>query len=214
MMLAFMATAAFSMPANSTEKQNKKTAGTHMEQTAKENLSYATFGGGCFWCIEAIFSKIDGVQSATSGFAGGDLPNPTYEQVTTGTTGHAEVVHIAFDPGRISYLKLLEVFFRVHDPTTLNRQGADVGTQYRSVIFYHDEVQKKMAENVKKGLDKEGIWHDPIVTEITRLDTFYRAGDHHQNYFEKNPQQAYCQMVILPKVEKFKKMFNELLNDR
>ncbi len=212
LILAFTATASFSMPENNTDKQKKETAMTNMNQTAKQNLSYATFGGGCFWCLEAIFSRIKGVHNATSGYAGGDVPNPTYEQVTTGTTGHAEVVQIAFDPDRISYLQLLEVFFRVHDPTTLNRQGADVGTQYRSVVFYHDEMQKSTAEKVKQGLNKEGIWDNPIVTEITPLGTFYQAEDYHQNFFEKNPQQAYCQMVILPKVEKFKNMFNELLH--
>ncbi len=179
----------------------------------KQHTEQATFGGGCFWCIEAIFSKVRGVHSATSGFAGGHVPNPTYEQVVTGNTGHAEVVQIVFDPAEITYLQLLEIFFSVHDPTTLNRQGADVGTQYRSAIFYHSEKQKETARQVISRLEKEKIWNDPVVTEVSRLEQFYAASEYHQNYFEKNPYQGYCQMVILPKVEKFKKMFEEFLVD-
>jgi len=179
----------------------------------KHVTEQATFGGGCFWCIEAIFSRVRGVHSATSGFAGGHLSNPTYEQVVTGNTGHAEVVQVVFDPAEISYVQLLEIFFSVHDPTTLNRQGADVGTQYRSAIFYHSEKQKDTARQIIDRLEKEKIWNDPIVTEVSQLDQFYAASEHHQNYFEKNPYQGYCQMVILPKVEKFKKMFEEFLAD-
>ncbi len=212
--LAFAVITSFGMPAMEPDNQKKEKAMTNKEQHDAEQTAYATFGGGCFWCIEAIFSRLNGVHSATSGYAGGHVPNPTYTQVTTGTTGHAEVVQVAYDPNQISYLQLLEVFFRVHDPTTLNRQGADIGTQYRSVIFYHNEVQKQTAETVKLRLDKEGIWNDPIVTEISKLETFYRAEEYHQNYFEKNPQQAYCQAVILPKVEKFKNMFRDLLDTR
>ena len=182
----------------------------------KENIQqieYATFGGGCFWCIEAVFSKVRGVQSATSGFAGGHRANPTYEQVVTGTTGHAEVVQVVFDPGVVSYLQLLEIFFTVHDPTTLNRQGADVGTQYRSAIFYHSDEQKLASEKVIERLNSEKIWNNPIVTEVTPLEQFYAASEYHQNYFEKNPNQGYCQMVIRPKVEKFKQMFEQMLAD-
>jgi len=193
-------------------KASTNSMNTNREKT-QEELSHATFGGGCFWCMEAVFSKAKGVHAATSGYAGGHVHNPSYQEVTTGDTGHAEVVQLAFDPEEISYLQLLEVFFRVHDPTTLNRQGADVGTQYRSVIFYHDEKQRELAEKVKTRMDQEKIWDNPIVTEISPLDTFYKAEDYHQNYFEKNPNQGYCQMVIMPKVEKFKDMFEDLLRE-
>ncbi len=189
---------------------------TENTMTEKENIKqfeYATFGGGCFWCIEAVFSKVRGVESATSGFAGGHLDNPTYEQVVSGTTGHAEVVQVTFDPSVVSYLQLLEIFFTIHDPTTLNRQGADVGTHYRSAIFYDNDDQRIAAERVIARLNSEKIWDNPIVTEVTALENFYAASEYHQNYFEKNPNQGYCQMVIRPKVEKFKKMFEEILAD-
>ncbi len=194
--------------------QDAKTKPLEMEkERINEDLSLATFGGGCFWCIEAVFNRVRGVHSATSGFAGGHVKNPSYREVTTGNTGHAEVVQVAFDPAEISYLQLLEVFFRVHDPTTLNRQGADVGTQYRSAIFYHDANQRETAEKVKSRLEEEKIWNDPIVTEITPLEAFYKAEEHHQNYFEKNPNQGYCQMVIMPKVKKFKSLFEDLVKE-
>ncbi len=187
---------------------------THMStQESVAVTATATFGGGCFWCLEAIFSEIQGVESVTSGFSGGHLPNPTYEQVVAGSTGHAEVVQIHFDPAAISYLKLLEVFFSVHDPTTLNRQGNDIGTQYRSAIFFHNEEQKDLANKVINRLSQDGIYDDPIVTEVTPLDAFFPASDYHQNYFERNPYQGYCQMVIGPKVEKFRKAFDHLLAD-
>lgn len=186
--------------------------------TIKENLmpdnkqiALATFGGGCFWCMEAIFSRVKGVVSATSGYAGGHVAEPSYEQVKTGTTGHAEVVQVAFDPGIVSYHQLLEVFFRVHDPTTLNRQGADIGTQYRSVIFFHDDSQKHTADKVRDQLNNQKIYDNPVVTEISALKNFYKAEEYHQDYFAKNPDQAYCQMVILPKVKKFKSLFDDLL---
>ncbi len=187
---------------------------TENTMTEKENIKrfeHATFGGGCFWCIEAVFSKVRGVESATSGFAGGHVANPTYEQVITGATGHAEVVKVVFDPEVVSYLQLLEIFFTVHDPTTLNRQGADVGTHYRSAIFYHNDDQRIAAEKVIERLNGEKIWDNPIVTEVTPLEQFYAASEYHQNYFKKNPNQGYCQMVIRPKVEKFKRMFEEML---
>ena len=189
---------------------------TENMMTEKENIQqveYATLGGGCFWCIEAVFSKVRGVKSATSGFAGGHRANPTYEQVVTGATGHAEVVQVAFDPAVVTYLQLLEIFFAVHDPTSLNRQGADVGTQYRSAIFYHNDDQRLASERVIERLNIEKIWDNPIVTEVTPLEQFYAASEYHQNYFEKNPNQGYCQMVIRPKVEKFKQMFEEMLAD-
>lgn len=175
------------------------------------NPDTAVFGGGCFWCTEAIFSRLHGVHSVYPGYAGGHTPNPSYEQVKSGTTGHAEVVRIVFDPGKISFGQLLEVFFRTHDPTTLNRQGADVGTQYRSVILYRNQEQKEVATKVREALDQAGIWDQPMVTEVTPLDVFWVAEEYHHNYFARNPNQAYCQVVILPKVRKFKKLFEDLL---
>jgi peptide-methionine (S)-S-oxide reductase len=169
----------------------------------------ATFGGGCFWCVEAVFLELDGVASVESGYAGGSVENPTYEQVCTGATGHAEVCQIRFDTARIGYADLLEVFFKVHDPTTLDRQGNDVGTQYRSAIFYHDDAQKKLAEEVKQKLDVSGAWDAPIVTEIVPFEVFYKAEAYHQDYFRRNPEQAYCRAVIRPKMEKFRKAFED-----
>jgi peptide-methionine (S)-S-oxide reductase len=171
----------------------------------------ATFGAGCFWCVEAVFRELDGVVSVESGYAGGNVPNPTYKQVCTGATGHAEVCQIGYDPARITYAELLEVFWKVHDPTTLNRQGNDVGTQYRSVIFYHNDEQKAQAEKYKRELDASGAWKDPIVTEITPFTAFYKAEDYHQDYFRNNPQQAYCRIVIRPKMEKFRAVFTHKL---
>jgi peptide-methionine (S)-S-oxide reductase len=171
----------------------------------------ATFGAGCYWCVEAVFQRLRGVISVESGFAGGTVENPTYEQVCTGTTGHAEVCRIRYDPTVIDYATLLEVFWKTHDPTTLNRQGNDVGTQYRSVIFYHTEEQRNLAERYKKELGASGAWDDPIVTEIGPATTFYKAEEYHQDYFNQNPAKSYCAVVIAPKVEKFKKVFKEKL---
>ncbi len=171
----------------------------------------ATFGAGCFWCVEAVFQQLEGVVSVESGYAGGTVEKPTYRQVCTGTTGHAEVCQIGYDPAKVSYDKLLEVFWQTHDPTTLNRQGADEGTQYRSVIFYHDDQQREQAEKRKKDLDAAKIWDASIVTEISPLTKFYPAEDYHQNYYRANPQEGYCRMVIRPKVEKFRKVFQEAL---
>lgn len=177
------------------------------ETKQQENVKVekATFGGGCFWCTEAVFKLIDGVVATEVGYAGGDLPNPTYEQVCTGTTGHAEVCQITYNPEIVSYNKLLEIFFKSHDPTTLNRQGADVGTQYRSVIFYHNEEQKNLAINFIKKLELEGVFSKPIVTQVEPLKNYYRAEEYHQNYFEKNPFSTYCIFVVAPKVDKIKK---------
>ncbi len=172
-------------------------------------MEQATFGGGCFWCVEAIFQQVKGVKSAISGYTGGDIKNPGYREVTSGLTGHAEAVQITFDPDSISYLELLEIFFKTHDPTTLNRQGADVGTQYRSAIFYHSQQQKDQAEEVQKELDFAGIWNDPIVTQIESYTVFYKAEDYHQEYFFNNPNQGYCRVVIQPKLEKFQKVFED-----
>ncbi len=171
----------------------------------------ATLGGGCFWCTEAVFDELKGVEHVESGYSGGTVPNPTYEQVCTGTTGHAEVVQITFDPKVISYKEILQIFFTVHDPTTLNRQGADVGTQYRSVIFYHDEEQKKVAEQVIKEIETAKIWDAPIVTELAPFEAFYMAEDYHQEYFKRNPYQGYCRVVIAPKVAKFREHYREQL---
>lgn len=171
----------------------------------------ATLGGGCFWCVEAIFQLLNGVQSVVSGYMGGDVENPTYRQVCTGTTGHAEVVQVTFDPSAVSFKELLRVFLTTHDPTTLNRQGADVGTQYRSVIFYHSPEQKAAAEEVIREIEEQGIWRNKIVTEVTPADTFYVAEEYHQNYFRDNPGQGYCRVVIEPKVTKFRKQYMEQL---
>lgn len=168
--------------------------------TKMSTLEKATFGAGCFWCVEAVFERLAGVESVVAGYAGGTKPNPTYEEVCTGETGHAEVVQITFDPSKVSYEKLLEVFWEAHDPTTLNRQGEDVGTQYRSVIFYHDEKQKAAAEKSKKEAQKK--FNDPIVTEIQPLAQFYRAENYHQDYFRNNPNAPYCVYVIKPKLKK------------
>ncbi|MDG7000053.1 MAG: peptide-methionine (S)-S-oxide reductase MsrA [Nitrososphaerota archaeon] len=175
------------------------------------NLELATLGGGCFWCTEAVFSELKGIEKVESGYSGGTVPNPTYEQVCTGDTGHAETVQISFDPGTISYREILDVFFSVHDPTTLNRQGADIGTQYRSVIFYHTPEQKRVAEEVMKQVGDSGIWGKPIVTQLVPFAPFYKAEDYHQRYFENNPNQGYCRVVIAPKVAKFRKHYLEKL---
>lgn len=174
-------------------------------------MAVATFGAGCFWCVEAVFQQMEGVESVVSGYAGGHVPNPTYKEVCNGTTGHAEVAQITYDPAQVSYEELLEVFWRTHDPTTLNRQGNDVGTQYRSAIFYHDEHQKAIAETSKAAAEESGLWDDPIVTEITELNNYYLAEDYHQNYYNLNPNQPYCVFVISPKVAKFRKLFKEKL---
>jgi peptide-methionine (S)-S-oxide reductase len=170
-------------------------------------LETAVFGGGCFWCLDAQFKLVPGVKSVVSGYAGGSLKNPSYEQVCSETTGHAEVVQVEFDPAVVSYEDLLRKFFRAHDPTTLNRQGGDVGTSYRSIILYSDETQKAAAEKVKAEAQK--LWPDPIVTEIVPLNAFYKAEDYHQDYFAKNPDQGYCRVVVAPKVKKFEKLLKE-----
>jgi peptide-methionine (S)-S-oxide reductase len=174
-------------------------------------LETATLAGGCFWCIEAVFDDLKGVASVVSGYAGGTVANPTYKQVCTGTTGHAEVAQITFDPKIISYADLLRVFFTVHDPTTLNRQGHDVGTQYRSAIFYHNAAQKQIAQDVIREITAEKIWRDPIVTQVASFEVFYPAEDYHQEYFANNPNQPYCQAVVAPKVAKFRAHYRERL---
>ena len=179
--------------------------------TTKSKMDTATFGNGCFWCTEAIFQQLEGVESVESGYSGGHVVNPSYEEVCNKTTGHAEVLRIVYDPKKISFDELLEVFWQTHDPTTLNRQGNDVGPQYRSVIFYHNEEQKQKAEKYKVELDKSGAFDNPIVTVIESLKNYYPAEDYHQNYYKNNPNQGYCYFVIKRKVEKFKKVFGTKL---
>ncbi len=174
-------------------------------------MEVATLAGGCFWCLEAVFDQLKGVTDVVSGYSGGRWPNPSYEQVSTGTTGHAETVQVTFDPRQVSFREILQVFFTIHDPTTLNRQGADIGTQYRSAIFYHSQEQKETAEQVMKELQAEGLWDNPIVTEVAPFKEFYPAEDYHQEYYTNHPNQAYCQIVIAPKVAKFRKHYMERL---
>lgn len=177
------------------------------QDTTHKQYEQATLGAGCFWCVEAVFQRVKGVKSVEAGYAGGHVADPTYREVCSGTTGHAEVARITFDPSVISYKELLEVFWHTHNPTTKNRQGADVGEQYRSVIFYHSEHQKEIAEASKKETDASDLWEDPIVTEIEPLNNFYKAENYHQNYYNNNPNAGYCSVVIAPKLAKFKKEF-------
>jgi len=182
-----------------------------VQASLQNNKELATLGGGCFWCLEAVYLEMKGIEKVESGYCGGTVPNPTYYQICEGDTGHAEVVQLTFDPEVVSFKDILKVFFTIHDPTTLNRQGADVGTQYRSAIFYHNKEQKVIAEETIKELTAEKIWDNPIVTQIAPLDTFYVAEDYHQEYFANNPYQPYCQYVVAPKVAKFRKYFIEKL---
>lgn len=191
------------------QAQTNNTTDTMSSTTMEE----ATFGAGCFWCVEAVFEEVKGVKSAIAGYAGGELPNPTYRQVSSGQTGHAEVTRITFDPSVISYKQLLQVFWHTHNPTTKNRQGADVGPQYRSAIFYHNEKQKEIAEKSLEKTDNSNLWEDPIVTEIEPLSNYSVAENYHQNYYENNPNAGYCQVVIAPKLKKFRKEFSHLLKD-
>lgn len=178
---------------------------------AENNIDTITLGGGCFWCVEAVYEQLDGVIKVESGYSGGETLNPTYKAVCTGTTGHAEVVQITYDKNKTSLDEILKVFFTVHDPTTLNRQGADVGTQYRSAIFYRNQEQEQKAKEIIASLNKEHIYDSPVVTEVTAFDKFYKAEDYHQDYYNQNPEQGYCRMVIRPKVEKFEKLFKDRL---
>lgn len=189
----------------------QKKGDLEMSDSMNNKLETATFGAGCFWCVEAVFQELEGVQKVISGYEGGDIPNPTYKQVCTGATGHAEVIQVKYDPSKISFDELLAAFWQSHDPTTLNRQGNDQGTQYRSVVFYHNEEQKKLAEKYKAELNQSGAWPNPIVTEIAPASTFYEAEDYHQNYYNLNEGQPYCAYVIRPKLDKFRKVFKEKL---
>lgn len=194
-------------------QKNNQTENNMNGSSNPKSLEKATFGSGCFWCTEAIFLQVKGVERVVSGYSGGKVKNPTYKEVCSGLTGHAEVVQLTYDPAQITYEELLEIFWQTHDPTTLNRQGADVGTQYRSVIFYHNEEQKKLAEFYKKKLEEASVFLDPIVTEIAPYTTFYEAEDYHQNYYNLNNSAPYCTFVIQPKLEKFKKVFREKLKN-
>jgi peptide-methionine (S)-S-oxide reductase len=182
-----------------------------IEPVSSKQLEVATLGGGCFWCTEAVFSLLKGVEKVESGYSGGKMENPTYEKVSTGTTGHVEVVQISFNPDVISFKEILEVFFSSHDPTTLNRQGNDIGTQYRSVIFYHDDQQKAIAEQVIKELTEKKTWNKPIVTQIEQFKIFYKAEEYHQNYFKNHPEKSYCSIIIAPKINKLKQHYLDKL---
>jgi peptide-methionine (S)-S-oxide reductase len=197
-------------PPRATEHEERLMTETRTAELRK-GMARATFGSGCFWCTEAVFQQLKGVESVVSGYSGGKLANPTYDDICTGMTGHAEVVQVTFDPALLSYADLLEAFWHSHDPTTLNRQGNDVGTQYRSVIFYHDDEQRKLAEHYKQKLDDSGAFGNPIVTEIAPLGEFYPAERYHQNYYNDNSRQGYCQFIIRPKLEKFRAAFGDKL---
>lgn len=186
----------------------------HTEVRVPEGKAIATFGSGCFWCTEAIFQRLKGVEKVESGYSGGFIKNPSYKEICTGRTGHAEVVQLTYDPQQVSFAELLQAFWQTHDPTTLNRQGNDTGPQYRSAVFYHSEAQKQEALAWKKKLDEAHLWNAPIVTEITPFTNFYKAEDYHQNYFNDNGQQPYCQFVVRPKVEKFEKVFKAKLKHK
>ncbi len=195
--------------AQSNKQQNKKNKSVKQLDMTNKNLEVATFGGGCYWCIEAVFQRLNGVEKVESGFSGGQVKNPTYREVCTGATGHAEVIQITFDTTKISFADILKVFFTMHDPTTLNQQGNDVGTQYRSAVFYHNENQKKITEEIIAELNKIQAYPNPIVTEVAKFDVFYKAEDYHQNYYNDNSTEGYCRFVIQPKIEKFEKVFKD-----
>lgn len=208
----------FSSCGQGTAKSNTKEKSTNKTVAEKQSDSLgktetATFAAGCFWCVEEQFKQLKGVLSVTSGYTGGTTENPTYEQVSTGTTGHAEACSIVFDPALISYKELLEAFFTAHDPTQLNRQGSDIGTQYRSAVFYHNQEQKKLAEFYINRLNREKVYGSPVVTQVVPFKTFYRAEGYHQNYYQNNAEQAYCRLVVKPKVDKFRKVFSGRLKN-
>jgi peptide-methionine (S)-S-oxide reductase len=201
--------ALFSCEAKKTTNESDGTLHSKKINIKNTNMNTATFGAGCFWCVEAIFQNLIGIESVQSGYSGGKIKEPTYREISSGKTGHAEVIQLVFDPEKISFDELLEVFWQTHDPTTLNRQGADVGTQYRSVIFYHNEDQKNKAESYKNQLNESRVFPKPIVTEIVEFQSFYIAEDYHQNYFNENTEAPYCTYVIQPKLDKFKKVFQD-----
>lgn len=210
---AILLMGALALGACNSKAQNSERPNKEKVSMDNQNLEQATFGAGCFWCVEAVFEELKGVKSVIAGYAGGHVEDPTYKQVTTGTTGHAEVTRITYDPEVISYEQLLTVLWHTHNPTTKNRQGADVGPQYRSVIFYHNEEQKKIAEKSLKEVDQSDLWEDPIVTEIEPISNYSEAENYHQNYYANNPNAGYCQVVIAPKLKKFRKEFPHLLKE-
>lgn len=210
LILSTLALHACSSRAQTSEPANKEKEIVSMENG---ELQEATFGAGCFWCVEAVFEEVKGVKSVVAGYAGGDVKNPAYKEVTTGNTGHAEVARITYDPSVVSYEQLLEVFWHTHNPTTLNRQGYDVGTQYRSVIFYHNDEQRDIAEKSLEETDASDLWKDPIVTEIEPVSNYSQAENYHQNYYANNPNAGYCTVVIAPKLKKFRKEFSHMLKD-
>jgi peptide-methionine (S)-S-oxide reductase len=212
-LLALLGLAACGQTKPNAQKTMQTQEKTPIVQTSvnKDGLETATFGAGCFWCVEAVFQQLEGVKTVVSGYTGGKVENPTYRQVSAGTTGHAEVIQLTYDPKVVTFPELLEVFWQTHDPTTLNRQGADVGTQYRSAVFYHTPEQKALAEKYKQELDASGAFNSPIVTEIVPVGKFYKAEDYHQNYYNLNSSQPYCSYVITPKLEKLKKVFKDKL---
>ena len=204
-------------PINSSTPSNSKNMSEIIDPNptpTQDTTETATFGAGCFWCVEAVYQQLEGVISVKSGYSGGEVKNPSYKEVCTGRTGHAEVCQIVFNPQVISYAQLLEVLFGVHDPTTLNRQGADEGTQYRSAIFYHSPEQERLAKLAIQAANESGVWKDPIVTEVTPFTNFYPAEDYHDNYYNLNGSQPYCSAVVRPKVEKFKKQFEKYLKEK
>jgi len=209
--LLYFVSLAFFNPACGMNEAKQEVGTTNYHKMSQEEMKTAVFGAGCFWCVEAVFEELKGVHSVISGYSGGHVKNPAYREVCNGTTGHAEVTKILYDPKVISFEELLEVFWQTHDPTTLNRQGADVGTQYRSAIFYADDEQRELAEKYKKRLDESGAWDNPIVTEISPLENFYEAEENHQDYYSQNSNQPYCAAVIRPKLEKFRKAFQDKL---
>lgn len=212
LLFALLAVMGFACGANQADKtiplSNMQNASSDVPVSSGKT-EIATLGGGCFWCVEAIYQDLKGVTKVESGYSGGHIDKPTYREVCSGLTGHAEVIQVSFDPEVISYRDILRIFFTVHDPTTLNRQGNDKGTQYRSVIYYHSEEQKKIAEEVK--IEAKEAWDDPIVTEISAFDTFFKAEDYHQNYYKDNPNEGYCSFIIAPKVKKFREKFKDRL---
>lgn len=199
------------LPTPATTPNSSTTVGEQIDDKDSGKMETATFGGGCFWCVEAVFQELEGVGSVKSGYMGGQVDNPTYEQVCTGTTGHAEVIQVQYDPEKVSFDTLIQVFWKTHDPTTLNRQGNDVGTQYRSVVFYHNQEQKEKSETYKKKLNETKAYPNPVVTEISPAATFYLAEAKHQDFFNRNPNQPYCRMLIPPKLEKLRQVFGDKL---
>lgn len=209
-LLVFYLFASFSI-VSCTQLESSPHRAANLKSMINKKTDTATLGAGCFWCVEAVFQQLDGVLKVTSGYSGGHVANPTYEQVCSKKTGHAEVCRIVYDPSKITFDELLEVFWKTHDPTTPDQQGNDRGPQYRSVIFYHNEEQKKLSEKYKAELNKSGAWSDPVITSVEPLKNYYEAEDYHQNYFNANPDQLYCRYVIQPKLEKFEKVFKDKL---